>query len=92
MKPGSRFFRNQDCEYFPCHQGVAREDFNCLFCFCPLYFLPACGGNFEMRRGVKDCTRCARPHEPGGYDRILARLRQEADTRRKQADQKAAKA
>ena len=26
-----RFFQNRECEYFPCHQGIDPEDFNCLF-------------------------------------------------------------
>ncbi len=33
------FFQNKECEYFPCHKGVKEEDFNCLFCYCPLYTL-----------------------------------------------------
>ena len=33
------FMQNRDCEYFPCHAGVSEEDFNCLFCYCPLYAL-----------------------------------------------------
>lgn len=78
MKNSHRFFRNVACEYFPCHQGMDPERFNCLFCFCPLYFLKDCGGNFVMRQGVKDCTACIRPHLPEGYDEIIARLRIEA--------------
>ena len=38
-KEGFDFFQNRACEYFPCHKGVADEDFNCLFCYCPLYLL-----------------------------------------------------
>ena len=33
------FFQNRDCEYFPCHETKHPEDFNCLFCYCPLYAL-----------------------------------------------------
>ena len=41
-----QFFQNRDCEFFPCHQGVRKEDFNCLFCYCPLYALGEdCGGD-----------------------------------------------
>ena len=29
-KEGFDFFQNRACEYFPCHKGVADEDFNCL--------------------------------------------------------------
>ena len=41
-----RFFQNRECRYFPCHTGVPEEEFNCLFCYCPLYTLGRkCGGN-----------------------------------------------
>ena len=46
------FVQNRDCEFFPCHEGIAAEDFNCLFCYCPLYTLgEACGGNC---RGIRN--------------------------------------
>lgn len=66
------FFQNRQCPYFPCHKG-AEEDFNCLFCYCPLYALgDGCGGNFRYtENGIKDCTGCLLPHSPGGYDYIL---------------------
>jgi Zn-finger protein len=48
-----------------------------------LYFLENCGGDHELRQGVKDCTPCLRPHCPQGYDAILTRLREEATLRRK---------
>ncbi len=62
------FFQNRDCQYFPCHSG-AGEDFNCLFCYCPLYALGnQCGGNFcYTEKGIKDCSCCLLPHSPGGY-------------------------
>ena len=51
-----RFFQNTACVYYPCHQGVG-EDFNCLFCYCPLYALgDQCGGQFVyLPNGVKSC-------------------------------------
>lgn len=66
------FFQNRQCKYFPCHKGGG-EDFNCLFCYCPLYALgDGCGGNFRYtEKGIKDCTNCRIPHSPGGYDYIL---------------------
>ena len=82
MQASHAFFSNTACRYFPCHQGVAPEDFNCLFCFCPLYFLENCGGDSVTTKGVKDCTPCTKPHAPGGYDHVLARLRQEFARRR----------
>ena len=58
------FFTHTECPYFPCHEGLAPEDFNCLFCYCPLYALgPDCGGDFTYSaKGVKVCTGCIRPH------------------------------
>lgn len=59
------FFSNKECEYFPCHQGADPENFNCLFCYCPLYALgDKCGGNFRYTdKGIKDCTNCQLPHK-----------------------------
>lgn len=82
MEASHRYFANTACRYFPCHPGADREAFNCLFCFCPLYFLEDCGGTPTYRQGVKDCTPCLRPHRPEGYDAVLARLRQEAAQKR----------
>lgn len=74
------FFQNKDCQYFPCHK-TDRDDFNCLFCYCPLYALgDGCGGNFRYtEKGVKDCTNCLIPHSPGGYDYVLAKYPQIAE-------------
>ena len=67
------FFRNEACEFFPCHEGADPEHFNCLFCYCPLYALGSrCGGNYRyLDTGVKDCSACLLPHSRGGYDMIL---------------------
>ena len=86
MEPGSyeaffgeggdqRFFQNRGCPFFPCHTGVAEKDFNCLFCYCPLYALgESCGGSFRYTAsGVKSCENCAFPHLRENYDRVLAR-------------------
>ncbi len=66
------FFQNRDCRYFPCHSGVDEAEFNCLFCYCPLYALgEECGGNFTYSdKGNKNCKNCARVHEKGGYDLV----------------------
>lgn len=71
-----KFCQNRDCEYFPCHGGIAPENFNCLFCFCPLYALGEhCGGAFSYtEEGIKDCSSCTRPHLRENYDEILSRL------------------
>lgn len=69
------FFQNRDCEYFPCHKGVPEADFNCLFCYCPLYTLGAdCGGNFYFNeKGMKVCTNCPFPHFRDNFGRITGR-------------------
>ena len=71
------FFSHSDCEYFPCHSTGAMDpgDFNCLFCFCPLYRRDDCGGSFSyLKNGCKDCSACTFPHEKGNYGRIMERL------------------
>ena len=72
----SRFFQNTACEFFPCHNGVAEKDFNCLFCYCPLYVLGKnCGGNFEYtEEGIKSCENCSFPHYSENYDQVIARF------------------
>ena len=71
----SRFFQNRECEYFPCHKGVTEDEFNCLFCFCPLYVLGRkCGGSCTYtEKGVKSCMGCTFPHERDNYDAVMAR-------------------
>ena len=73
MENSYRFFENRDCKYFPCHKGLA--DFNCLFCYCPLYTLGSkCGGNFRyLENGVKDCSDCLLPHGRGSYSYIKSK-------------------
>lgn len=75
MEASERFYQNRACPYFPCHGGIAQEDFNCLFCYCPLYALGrACGGGWRYSgKGIKDCSACAFPHRPESYDCVLAR-------------------
>ena len=75
-----KFFQNKKCEYFPCHKmNDYEENFNCLFCYCPLYFLGnKCGGNFRYNsNGVKDCSYCNLPHlKDIGYDYIQKKIRE----------------
>ena len=70
------FFQNRECEYFPCHQGADPENFNCLFCYCPLYALgDQCGGAFKyLSNGIKDCSNCLKPHRRGNYDKIMEKM------------------
>lgn len=78
MENSYRFYTNKACDYFPCHKGIDEEDFNCMFCYCPLYLLgERCGGAFEMNEGIKNCTDCKIPHVPKGYDYINKKLKEE---------------
>lgn len=69
------YFCNRECEYFPCHEGVDIENFNCLFCCCPLYPLgEQCGGDFTyLSNGYKDCSHCTYPHKRENYGKIIER-------------------
>ncbi len=69
------FFSNRECEFFPCHKGADPDNFNCLFCYCPLYLLGSdCGGNYRwMENGIKDCSDCLYPHRKENYGTITLR-------------------
>ena len=68
------FYSNRQCEYFPCHRTEDPDNFNCLFCYCPLYALGRrCGGNFRYtKKGIKDCSVCLYPHY--NYDGVVQKL------------------
>lgn len=70
------FFQNRECEYFPCHKTDDQENFNCLFCYCPLYALgKKCGGAFRYNaKGLKDCSKCSFPHRRENYGKVTARF------------------
>ena len=70
------FFSHVACESYPCHDTEDKENFNCLFCYCPLYVLgDGCGGSFEyLPSGVKDCTPCMLPHIRENYGYITGRF------------------
>lgn len=70
------FFNHKDCEFFPCHKTNDPDNFNCLFCYCPLYVLgDRCGGNFRTsKNGYKDCSDCMFPHVRENYDIINRRF------------------
>ena len=69
------YFCNRECEFFPCHNADS-DNFNCLFCYCPLYALgECCGGNFSYRpTGVKDCSACVFPHLRENYGAVVERF------------------
>ena len=80
------FFQNRDCEYFPCHETNDPDNFNCLFCYCPLYALGRnCGGNFcYTESGIKDCSGCTVPHRKENYGRITEKFEQIVQFMKKQ--------
>jgi len=77
MENSYRFFENRECKYFPCHEGA--DEFNCLFCYCPLYHFENCPGNpvYKEKEGkkIKICTNCSFPHQPGNYDVVIEYLK-----------------
>ena len=76
-----KFVQNKECEYFPCHEGLACDHFNCLFCYCPLYALgDKCGGAFIYTgNGIKDCSSCTKPHRRENYDQIMEKMGEVAE-------------
>jgi len=74
------FFQNTDCRYFPCHGkdrgtgSVPVEDFNCLFCYCPLYFIDCEGSYTMMDNKFKDCSKCTRNHDKDAWRYIIGRI------------------
>jgi Zn-finger protein len=71
-----KFFQHRNCEFFPCHQTNDPDNFNCLFCYCPLYALgTSCGGNYKItENGFKDCSGCMFPHVRDNYAKVNARF------------------
>lgn len=75
MSENYKFNQHTKCEYFPCHKTIKPEDFNCLFCYCPLYMLKdKCGGNFKYTKNVKDCSDCTIPHTRKAHDYIMSKM------------------
>ena len=71
-----KYFSHKECEFFPCHKCDDVDNFNCLFCYCPLYFLgDKCGGNSKyLPNGIKDCSNCMLPHKRENYDYIIGKF------------------
>ena len=76
MEHSYRYFENRACQYYPCYAGT--EHINCLFCYCPLYHLAHCPGNYRYievnGKSIKECTDCTFPHEAESYEMIMALL------------------
>lgn len=80
-----KFFQHRECEFFPCHETNDEENFNCLFCYCPLYALgESCGGNFKYTEdGIKDCSDCLVPHKRKNYEYIMSKFMDIVEVARK---------
>jgi len=83
-------FTHKECEAFPCHENVDEENFNCLFCFCPLYVLGReCGGKFSYNeKGIKDCTGCRLPHIRENYGYIMDKFQDIVDKMKETVQEK----
>ena len=72
MEHSYKYFENRDCKYYPCHN---MQNINCLFCYCPLYSLEHCPGNYEyidvQGKKVKSCMDCTFPHEEKNYEIVI---------------------
>ena len=79
------FTQHKTCEFFPCHKTDDPDNFNCLFCYCPLYTLGSkCGGNFVyLENGHKDCSNCLVPHRRGSYSYIISKYPELAELAKK---------
>lgn len=79
MKKNNNYFSNKQCKYYPCHNYSKKAEFNCLFCYCPLYKLENCPGNPKYilnNKGqeIKNCSDCVFPHIPENYNKIISYL------------------
>ncbi|OKY78481.1 MAG: Zn-finger-like domain containing protein [Candidatus Methanohalarchaeum thermophilum] len=71
-----KFFQNRECQFFPCHD-VPEDEMNCKYCYCPLYPLEDCGGDYEiLENGVKDCSDCKKVHRPGAHEYVTKKLKE----------------
>lgn len=73
MENSYRFFENKECQYYPCHKGMDHQ--NCLFCYCPLYSMEHCPGEYKYIESngkmIKECSGCTFPHKAENYDVII---------------------
>ncbi len=68
-----KYFTNNLCEYYPCHNI---DNINCMFCYCPLYFIDCDCGNYTIcGNGVKDCSDCVIPHDENSWEYITNQLK-----------------
>ena len=75
MENNHQFYSNKACKYFPCHEDIPEDEFNCMFCYCPLYLIEKCGGTYTYLdingNKIKDCSNCLTPHKPDAWHKIV---------------------
>ena len=72
----SSYFLNKQCEYYPCHK-LDEESFSCMFCYCPLYDMEDCGGEYTYtEKGAKNCKNCVFPHRKENYGAVIKKLKE----------------
>ncbi|MBQ1902004.1 MAG: metal-binding protein [Lachnospiraceae bacterium] len=78
MENSYRYFENHECRFYPCHSG--QKEMNCLFCYCPMYFLDSCLGSPEYiekdGKRIKNCSNCTFPHKAENYSQIMKFLKE----------------
>ncbi len=72
----SSYFVNRKCEYYPCH-NVPDDKFSCMFCYCPLYDIEDCGGEYHINeKGIKNCKDCGFVHDRDNYPKVIKKLKE----------------
>ncbi len=68
----------KNVSFFRATKVADPQDFNCLFCYCPLYALGIeCGGNFKYtEKGLKDRTGCLLPHKRRNYGYVTGKYQE----------------
>ena len=83
MQNSCKYFENKDCEYYPCHKDTTQ--LNCLFCYCPLYHIKNCPGDYKFiisqGKYIKSCEECTFPHKPENYEKIIQILLHQNQTK-----------
>ena len=74
----AKYFKNEKCEFYPCHDlDDEAGELNCLFCYCPMYFIECLGEPLYIVAGgreIKDCSECMFPHRAESYPAMMEYL------------------
>lgn len=63
-----KFFENDLCRAYPCHQLKPGEKLNCLWCYCIFFNTKECVNNGS-------CMNCNYPHIRENYEEIIMKLK-----------------